>query len=121
MEQQHKLSLFTVERRYWIGDRIQTLREQRGWTLEKLSEATGIDPKVISRHQNGELCSLESLVKYALAFGCSLEDLMPPELACQITGNTEEEQKYWLMLLRLTKPQRDIIFGMISALAEKSA
>ena len=121
MEQQLDNTHFTQEDKYWIGSKIQTLRIQHGWTLEDLSKVTGIDPRVISRHQNGELCGVESLVKYANAFHCLLEDLLPPEIACCIKGKTQEEQKYWVMMLGLTDSQKQIIFGMIAALAEKTA
>ena len=121
MEQQLEFSRFTRSEKYEIGDKIQTLRKQRGWTLEKLSEATGIDPKVISRHQNGGLFNVESMVKYACAFGCQMEDLLPTRMASQINGDTEGEQKYWSMLLKLTEAQKRIVFGMISELADKPA
>ena len=120
MEQQLEFSRFTKEEKYWIGNRIQSLRKQRGWTLDNLSATTGIDPKVISRHQNGGLCNLESMIKYALAFECEIEDLLPPKVSCQISGKTENEHKYWLLLMELTESRKRAVFGMISALAGKT-
>ena len=121
MEQQLEFSHFTQEDSFETGNNIRNMRKLRGMTLEKLSEVTGIDPRVISRHENGQMCSAEALVKYAFAFRCSIEDLLPVWIACQIKGNTENDEREWRMLQMVPEEQQWLVHGMISALIPQTA
>lgn len=119
MEQQLDNSRFTANERFEISGKIDSLRIQKGLTQEKLSELTGINRDVISRHLNGTACSSKTLTRYAIALGCQVEDLLPNSIACQINGSTEEEQKYWSLLKGLTEEQRQAVYHMISVMSPK--
>ena len=116
MEQQLDFSHFTKEDKIEIGNRICTLRMQNGLTLEQLSGLTGTDPKVISRHENGHMCTVEVLIRYALAFGTSIEDLLPVKIASRIQCSTEEGEKRWRMLNKLSDEQKQAVYRLITVM-----
>lgn len=121
MGQQLDFSHFSKEDKIEIGNRISTQRLQIGMTLEKLSEITGIDPRVISRHENGQLCNVEALIKYALVFETYIENLLPVKIASRIRCGTEEEEKYWRMLDELSDVQRKAVYHLISVMVPQTA
>ncbi len=117
MEQQFEFSHFTKDDKFEIGNRINALRKQRRMTLEQLSQPTGIDPRVISRHENGQLCNVETLVKYAIVLGCSIEDLLPNRIASQINDETEEMRECWSLMMGIPKAQRKALLDYLSIVA----
>lgn len=117
MEQQFEFSHFTKDDKFEIGNRINALRKQRRMTLEQLSQPTGIDPRVISRHENGQLCNVETLVKYAIVLGCSIEDLLPNRIASQINDETEEMRECWSLMMGMPKAQRKALLDYLSIVA----
>ena len=114
MERQLEFSHFTKDDKIEIGNRIYALRKQKRMTLEQLSQPTGIDPRVISRHENGQLCNVETLAKYAIVLGCSIEDFLPARIACQIKDETEEMQECWSRLMEMPKAQRKALLDYLS-------
>ncbi len=83
--------------------------------------SVSLDPRVISRHENGGMFETETLVKYSLALGCTVEDLFPIRIAAQLNGKSEEAQRYWNMLMGLDDEQKQAVYHMISVLAAKTA
>jgi len=67
-----------------IGQNIQKLRKECGWSLEKLADVTGIDKKLVLSHVHGKHKPIpKTLKKYAQAFA--------KELNRPITANNLEE------------------------------
>ena len=66
-----------------VGKEIYRRRKQKKWTQEDLAGFMDSDHRVVSRHENGESMSVETLVKYAVTFGCSTESLLPENLRKQ--------------------------------------
>ncbi len=57
-----KAELFLDE----VGERVRMLRKNKGWTLDELSEASGLHPSSISQVERGERnLTLENLSKLA--------------------------------------------------------
>ena len=60
-----------------VGREIYRRRKKHGWTQEDLAGYMGADHRLISRHENGESMSVETLVKYAVVLDCPVDDLLP--------------------------------------------
>ncbi len=60
-----------------VGDRLKTIRKERGLTLTAAATATGISKSTLSRLENGERRpSLELLLPLAQAYRVPLDDLV---------------------------------------------
>jgi len=55
---------------------LYRLREHKGWTQEELARRMGVAQPVVARHANGYMPSLDSLAKYAHAFGVTIADIV---------------------------------------------
>lgn len=63
----------------WIGRRIRTLREQRGWSQAQLAHNARIAQATVSRMEAGKkIPRLTTLVIVATSLGTTLNDLLPP-------------------------------------------
>lgn len=61
-----------------VGQRIRELREEKGWSQEKLAEQADLDRTYIGRIERGEKnIGLENLVKIARALGVRARELLP--------------------------------------------
>lgn len=59
------------------GDRLRLLREQHGWSFERVALAAGLPERVLMRIERGERAMpLEALLKLARAFGKPLRELI---------------------------------------------
>jgi DNA-binding XRE family transcriptional regulator len=66
------------KRSVWIGAKIKEFREQRGFTQQKLSEATGLPQSHICRLELGQHSpSFATLTKVAKALDVSVGDMDP--------------------------------------------
>ncbi len=63
-----------------IGENFKLLRERNGWSLEKLSEDSGIKIKVLSDIENGGDFGLEYLFKL-----CGIYGKKPKEIFTKLT------------------------------------
>jgi len=77
MGKPHENSLFDEKDWHDIGDNIRSLRKDNAWTQQQLADRIDMDYKVISRHENGQAMTLDTLVKYSMAFNCSVDRLIP--------------------------------------------
>lgn len=60
-----------------IGDRIQTLRKQHGWSQQQLAKKVGTSGPIVGRYERGEMTpSVEVAKKLAAAFGVTLDFLV---------------------------------------------
>ena len=63
-----------------LGNRIRTLRNEKGWTLDHLGEITGLNSKHIGEIERGQVnVTLESLQSLSDGLNTSVADLF---LAC---------------------------------------
>ena len=63
-----------------IGRRIQTIREQKGISLEELAQLTGFDKEMLQQIETGEVCpQLGTVIKLSKALDSALERLISEE------------------------------------------
>lgn len=61
-----------------MGNNIASERSRKKWTQAQLAEKTGISSdKIVSRHEQGKGITIENIVKYASALGCSVYNIIP--------------------------------------------
>ena len=58
-----------------FGKQIETLRKMRGWTMEELSSASGVDVGTINAIEKRDSVRSKDAVELAAAFGLTVEDL----------------------------------------------
>ncbi len=58
-----------------FGKQIETLRKMRGWTMEDLSSASGVDVGTINAIEKRDSVRSKYAVELAAAFGLTVEDL----------------------------------------------
>jgi transcriptional regulator with XRE-family HTH domain len=58
---------------------VKTLRAEKNWSQEELSEASGLSPRTIQRIENGENASIESIRALAAAFEIDPKELILSE------------------------------------------
>ncbi|XOV92823.1 MAG: DUF4870 domain-containing protein [Bacteroidota bacterium] len=79
-----------------IGEKIRTLRQEKGLTQEMLADKTGISARSIQRIENGEVTArADSLHKIAIALEIPYEDFLIDE------SESPEEHK-WSVILHLS-------------------
>ena len=80
-----------------FGARLKELRLQRGWTLQQLSEQSGLSKTFISRLETGDRqASIAAVLTLARVFGVSLASMFETELAtepCLIVRASEAVSK----------------------------
>jgi transcriptional regulator with XRE-family HTH domain len=105
-----------------IGDKILTLRKERGWSQQKLAQKVGTSGPIIGRYERGEMVpSVEVAKKLADTFGITLDYLVD-----DTGGVTEIKDK--VMLKRLmelealdTEDQKTIVHVLDSLLRDAKA
>lgn len=61
-----------------LGEKIRTLRKERGLTQEKLAELAKVDPKSVIEIESGKRNpTLKTLSKISSSLKISVEDLLP--------------------------------------------
>jgi transcriptional regulator with XRE-family HTH domain len=62
-----------------LGDRVRQLRKSRGWTLERLSQATGLAVSTLSKVETGKMSlTYDSMVKLARGLHIEMAELFSP-------------------------------------------
>ena len=105
-----------------IGDKIQALRKQHGWSQQQLAKKVGTSGPIVGRYERGEMTpSVEVAKKLACAFGVTLDFLADD------TGKTAEI-KDKAMLQRLmelealdSEDQKTIVHVLDSLLRDAKA
>jgi transcriptional regulator with XRE-family HTH domain len=105
-----------------FGDRIRELREEKGWSQDKLAKSIGAVAHQISRYEHGHMSpSAETLVKIAETFDVSLDYLLvedSPRRPLRVIDNG--------LIGRLAEVQglsdqdRESLFAVIDAFRAKS-
>ena len=60
------------------GERVRSLREQRGWTQDGLAARAVIDVQTLRRIERGGRVRRRSLLRVAQALGLTIEELQQP-------------------------------------------
>ena len=90
-----------------VGSRIRFYRLQRQWTLDDLSEKTGISLQMLGRVERGErACSLQSLITIANALNLPADELLVDNLA---TSNSTRDGDEFYSLLDCTPEEAAIL------------
>ena len=121
MEQWHDNPHFTRQDKREIGDKIKSFRESFGLTQEDLFASTGIDAKVISRNEQGIIRDVESLIKYALAFGCTVDDLLPERVQMAMQDCQKQDMEIQMILKQLPETKKKIALAALRAMLPESA
>jgi transcriptional regulator with XRE-family HTH domain len=62
-----------------FGRRTRALRQQRGWSLERMAARPGLCIATVRRVERGDNVRLGTAEKVAAAFGMDLADMLGPE------------------------------------------
>ena len=117
MGKPHENSLFDGKDWHDIGENIRIMRNNNAWTQQQLADLVDIDYKVISRHENGQAMTLETLVKYSTAFNCSVDRLIPVKYRNgELTGLSSDILDCLRSISALPIVQQDAIAQAIQAI-----
>lgn len=76
---------------YEIVNKIDRLREERGWTTYRLAEEAGITQSTIfNMHSRGTLPSITTLNSVCNAFGISLSEFFADDIKYDLDENERE-------------------------------
>jgi transcriptional regulator with XRE-family HTH domain len=105
-----------------IGDKILTLRKERGWSQQKLAQKVGTSGPIIGRYERGEMVpSVEVAKKLADTFGITLDYLVDDTgRAAEIKDKTMLKRLMELEALD-TEDQKTIVHVLDSLLRDAKA
>ena len=69
------------------GNRIRTLRLERGWPQEQLANIADLSPRTIQRVESGGNASFETLRSIACAFEVDAKELLREQPAAAVSAN----------------------------------
>lgn len=99
-----------------IGNRIRFYRLQHKWTLEEMSEETGISLQMLARVERGERsCSLSTLILIANALQLPADELLVDNLVC---SNSKRDGDEYYTLLDCTQEEATILIKNMKSLKE---
>ena len=91
----------------YIGQRLKTLRKEKGLTQEQLGERLGVSSRSVSRWENGvNLPDFDLLLELCRLYGVSLDELLKGE---KRTVSEETEQALTLAAEYTSEQQRRLI------------
>mgnify|MGYP005970326691 CR=1 FL=1 len=77
MEWQKRKEMEMESERKSFGQNLRLARKQEGWTLQKVSELTGIPNQTLSRYETGKnIPSVYQAYKLASLFGMTIEEMI---------------------------------------------
>ena len=101
-----------------IGRRIADLRQQRGYTQERLAERIGIEPVTLSRLETGNRAvSISSASRLADALGVGLGDLLDVQRPLPESTTPPEAAELVREFTALSAPRRDLVLRLVRELA----
>ena len=96
----------------FVVERIEQLRAQRGWTVYKLSQESGVPETTIHRWIGTKICpQIPLLVQVCDAFTITLAEFFAKGELVELTDEKKEFHNTWHSL---TKSQQETIMSMIS-------
>jgi transcriptional regulator with XRE-family HTH domain len=69
-----------------FGRRVRELRQEHGWTVQKLADVTGLGPSGLWRVESGDNTTLATAGKIADALGVPLASMLDPESCAHCHG-----------------------------------
>jgi len=97
---------------------IATLRQQRGFTQERLAERIGIEPVTLSRLETGNRAvSISSASRMADALGVGLGDLLDVQRPLPESEQPPEAAELVREFTGLSAPRRDLVLRLVRELA----
>lgn len=107
-----------------FGELVRHLRDERGWTQEKLAREAGVTVTSVSNVERGATKpSAETVEKIAAAFGLSPGDLDPRHLAAAVMerARTFARRQAVGRLLTLPDSEIDAILGLLDERSGRAA
>jgi transcriptional regulator with XRE-family HTH domain len=103
-----------------LGEKIASLRKQRGWTQDLFAEKVGVHKNHVTRWETGRMKpSTNTLRKIASVLGISLEALMDSNsVPVDLTEDPELFEKCRL-LQELEPEDRAVVYRMIDTFAKQ--
>ena len=101
-----------------IGRRIAELRQQQGFTQERLAERVGIEPVTLSRLETGtRAVSISSSAAIADALGVSLGDLLDVDRPQPEVSSTPEQAELLREFSDLPPARQELVLRLLRELA----
>ena len=99
-----------------VGKRIRFYRIQRGWTIPKLANETGISERHLGHIERGErACSLNALIQIANAFKIPTDELLVDNL---VASSSKRDGEEYYILLDCTQDEATILIQNMQSLKE---
>jgi transcriptional regulator with XRE-family HTH domain len=104
------------------GDRLKTLRTERGWSQAELAEKIGSDARQVSRYENGRVApSLDVLARIGEVLDITVDHLLYEAAERRpLTGPSTHLDARLADLDQLTDDERTTITNVIDALITKA-
>ena len=107
-----------------LGDKLQQLRKNKGWSQEQLSKKIGAHQKYISRYENNSSKpSADTLRKLSEVFGVTVDYLLAEEPEGDSSGGgiKDKELLHWFEEAdKLPQHDQELIKEMIEALVVRN-
>lgn len=99
-----------------LGQRVRTLREERGLTQHALAQAAGIATDMISRLENGHYSSpgLRTLLRIAAGMGTSIAALLPEHVSAPTTIEQSARARLLATLARASPSDVELVANLAS-------
>lgn len=99
-----------------LGQRVQALRDAKGWTQEALAQSVGIEPATLSRYETAKLpFPLDVLLRVADRLGTPLSDLVRTD---DVRSKPDSEtSKLLLVWRRLDRSRRRLALRLLREIA----
>ena len=92
--------------RKFLGQRVRTLRKQRGLSQERLGDRAGLSGKFIGEVERGEKSiSVDSLYHVAVALGLPVSELIDVRASGPKSGAAEEMEKIFALVSARRSPK----------------
>jgi len=106
-----------------LGQRLRTLREERGLTQQVLAQAAGIATDMVSRLENGHYSSpgLRTLVRIADGLGLGVAALLPdlPTAQGNPTPETNLRARLQALVLRATPDDLELLVELTAVVMQR--
>lgn len=94
-----------------LGQRVRTLREERGLTQQSLAQAAGIATDMVSRLENGHYSSpgLRTLLRLASGMGTQVSAMLPEHATAVRTADASAKARLTALLARATTDDLELV------------
>lgn len=97
-----------------LGERLQKIRRERGWTQEQLAEAMNLQPVTLSRLETGDRAvSVSILADAARVLGVKLADILDIDLPMPEVADEPEVAEGTAILRTLAPDRRELAVRLL--------